>query len=874
MQKENYKSRKLSVIVLFILLSLLTTPKSLAEGGVKPFHPSKVRLTDGVFKESMMVNKKVLDDIGEERALYCFRYQAGLSVNGAKPLESWASPEPWGAFPGFYEGHYLSAISLMYAQTGDPDLLERVNYMVAEMGKCQDAMGGKYMFASPEIEFNAEALIGVPWYRAHKIMEGLIAANKYAENAQALTIVEKFAEWIDEKVTSYDSKFENVKKTEYGGMQEAFINLYEITGNPKHLEQAKKWEQKSLILDKYYAGIDFTEHANTLLAKMTGAARVAEVEHDHFYEQACENFWDFVAGSGNKTYATGGTSVHEGLPLINSNANTQSSMPQETCCSYNLLKVTRSLHNLTGNAKYMDYYERSLYNSILGSQDPVSGWKTYYQPLNANAVKDFRSHLTGCFCCNGTGMENPVRYNSAIYSHSNDSIFVNLFIGSIVEWTEKGISLEQTTNFPYEQSSELKLSLAEPMEFTVGIRVPGWCKEGYSISVNNEILVIDEIPGSYAIIRRVWNDGDIVALSLPMGFAKYEMSNKPDQMAFMYGPIVLVGVGASPYISELVGDVTDGSSWVNNLNSWFQPVIDEPLSFTATDDSLRTHAFKPYFKIGAKQYFTGYWDVVNVSKKKDEGNLALGKVISTQDPFPIGVNVENFLCVEKVADGQYGGTDDWYTKWFPNGMAPQWVTVDLGENHDINLVQWFAAKEDYTGRKYYKYKIETSVNNSNWEMYADRSKNDTVFEFYYAQKSVLARYVKLTVFPVSIYSGDKARPKIAEIKVFEKADTTLSPKFIAPKIVTTGIGNKEIGEKYTLIMPDQRMSFILNMEVVRVDMFSILGKMLLTMPVSNHAHELNLAESNLSDIGNGTYVFRFHGEDNSTATRKAIRCGF
>jgi uncharacterized protein len=874
MHKENIKPGKMFVALFFFLMSIVTTSESLAQSSVKPFHPSNVRLTEGVFKESMMVNKVVLDDIGEERALYCFRYQAGLSTNGAKPLESWASPEPHGPFPGFYEGHYLSAISLMYAQTRDPELLARVNYMVAEMGKCQDAMGGKYMFASPEIEFSADALDGVPWYRTHKIMEGLIAAYKYAGNAQALTIVEKFAEWIDEKVTSYGSKFDNVKKVEYGGMQEAFINLYEITKNPMNLEQAKKWEQKSLILDKFNEGTDFTEHANTLLAKMAGAGRVAEVEHDHFYKQACENFWNFVAGSGNKIYATGGTSIHEGLPAVNSLANSQSKMPQETCCSYNLLKLTHSLHNLTTDIKYIEYYERSLFNSILGSQNPANGWKTYYQPLNANAVKDFRSHLSGCFCCNGTGMENPVRYNSAIYSHSDSSVFINLFIGSVVDWTEKEVSLEQTTNFPYEECSELKLSLAAPVEFAMFIRVPEWCSKDFSVHLNGEAQEINALPGSYAIIRRTWNNDDIVKVTFPMEFSRFEMSNKPNQMAFLYGPLVLVGEGDNPYVGELIGDLNDEGSWVNNLNTWFQPVSEESLSFTATDDASRTYSFKPYFEIGAKQYFTGYWDVVNESKKIDDGNLALGKPVLTENPFPVGVNVENFLCAEKVTDGLYGGTDDWYTKWFPNGMAPQWVTVDLGEEYNINLVQWFASKEDYTGRKYYKYKIETSLNNSNWEMYDDRSKNDTVFEFYYAKKASLARYVKLTVLPVTIYSGDKARPKIAEIKIFEQADTTLTPKFIAPEIINTGIKNEEIGEKYTIFMPDHQVSFILDMDVVRVDMYSILGKMLLTMPVSNHARELYLTENKLSDVGSGTCVFRFYGEDNSTATRKTIRCDF
>jgi len=793
-------------------------------------------------------------------------YQAGLSTNDAKPLESWASPEPWGAFPGFYEGHYLSAISLMYAQSGEQEMLDRVNYMVAEMAKCQDAMGGKYMFASPENEFDENALIGVPWYRAHKIMEGLIAAYNYAGNDQALDILNKFTEWIDERVTGYGDKFETVKRTEYGGMQEAFVNLFEITQNPLHLELAQKWEEKSLILDKFYSGQDFTEHANTLVAKMVGASRMAEVDHNEFYETASGNFWDFVAGSGHKTYATGGTSIHEGMPGVNSLANSQARMPQETCVSYNLLKVTQSLYNLTGEAKYMDYYERSLFNSILGSQDPESGWKSYYQPLSANITKDFRSHLTGCYCCNGTGLENPVRYSSTIYSHTSDSLLVNLFIASAADWTEQDIMIEQTTNFPFEQTSSILVKTSSPKEFSIGVRKPVWCTSGYSIKVNDEIIALNG--ESYNYIRRTWNDGDIIEVTLPMEFSKYPMPDKANQVAFMYGPVVLVGYGANPFNGELVGDIDDGASWINNLNDWFQPVLGEPLVFTGTDDSSRVVTFKPYFEVGAKEFFTGYWNIEKESNILDDENLALGKKVLTENPFPVGVNVENFLCAEKAIDGRFGDSDDWYTKWFPNGMAPQWITVDLGEVYNINRVQWYPSSEDFTGKKYYKYKIECSEDNQTWEMYDNRSDNDTVFEYYLTQKPAVARYVKLTVLPVNKYSGDKARPKIAEIKVYETEDNTLEPKFIAPDRTSVDLTGNE--KKYTMVLPNQNLYFSLDMDVVRLEMYSISSQQILSQPVDSYSQVWNISGNQINSLEDGIYIFRFYGKDKSIASRKSI----
>ena len=221
-------------------------------GPMKPFPLSQVRIGEGIFKDSMDVNRRVLDEIGDERSLYRFRHQAKLPTGGVKPLGSWA-----GAFPGFYESHYLSALSLLAAQTGDPKLHKRVNYFVAELAKCQKAMGGKYLFASPKVHFEPKRLNAVVWYRMHKLMEGLLAAHKHAGNAQALVILNNLAEWIDGRVKSYGDQFDLVKKTEYGGMTEAFENLYALTQNPRHRALAHAWEQRKHILDRFHKNQDY-----------------------------------------------------------------------------------------------------------------------------------------------------------------------------------------------------------------------------------------------------------------------------------------------------------------------------------------------------------------------------------------------------------------------------------------------------------------------------------------------------------------------------------------------------------------------------------------------------------------------------------------
>lgn len=739
---------------------------------MKPFPLAQVRIGDGIFKDSMEVNRRVIDEIGDERALFCFRVQAKLATGDTKPLEGWATPEPNGAFPGFYEGHYLSGLSLLAAQTGDAKLQERVDHFVAELAKCQQALGGKYLFASPEEEFEPKRLDGVAWYRMHKLMEGLLAAHRHAGNAQALTVLNGLAAWIDARMKTYGDQFETVKRTEYGGITEALENLYSITRNPRHREMAHAWEQRELMLDRFHKHEDFCEHANTLLAKMVGAARIAEVENSEYHQMASANFWDLVAGSGCKTYATGGTSVHEGMPGVRSLANTQSRMAQETCVSYNLLKVTRSLFHLTGETKYMDYYERSLFNAILGSQDAKTGWKTYYQPLNANTLKDFRSHLTGCYCCNGTGLENPAQYGSAIYTHNEAGLRVNLFIASTLDWPDKGLRIQQSTRFPDEAATTLTIQARQPITMEIGIRIPSWCAKAFHVAINGKSESIDAKPGSYAILTRTWKSGDRIECGMPMSFSKYPMPNKDTQMAFLYGPVVMVGEGARPWLSELVGSSEDPNNWVNQLDTWFTPAKEGKLHFTARDGAGRTIHFKPYYQVGGGEFFTGYWDIVKSSAMMDDHNIALGKPTQCSTPDPIGCNVEAFMRSGKAVDGQYGGDDDWYVKWFPNGMAPQWITVDLEKECEISGTEWFPSAEDIKEKLAYRYQIESSSDNQIWTMVDDQTSNAQALTSYPHKGSVKARYMRLTVLPRPELKDNQARPKIAEFKIFGK---TINP---------------------------------------------------------------------------------------------------
>ena len=751
--------------------SFLSSPlqEQNAEDVLVRFPLSQIRISEGVFRESIEVNLKVLREIGVERALYAFRFQAGLPTGDAKPLRGWASPEPHGAFPGFFEGHFLSALAMHASQSPEGALKREVFYMVQELARCQQALGGEYLFASPEIEFEPDRLDGVVWYRVHKLLEGLLAAYQHVGCDEALTVAVRMAGWIDQRMESYGDRWAKVKSVEYGGMAESLEGLFQFTGNPRFHELALRWEEPEKILIPFAQGEDVTEHANTLLAKMVGTARIAEVSHSQLHRDASAGFWNQVAGAGRKTYATGGTSVHEGMPPAGRLANTQSRMPQETCVSYNLLKVSQAMFLLTHHSNYIDYYERVLWNSILGSQDPATGWKSYYQPLNANAVKDFRSNEIGCYCCNGTGLENPARYASMIYAHSQDEICVNLFISSSVYWPDKKITLEQKTSFPREDRGALLVAGDAPAEFTLSLRVPSWSGDSPKIWVNGELIQDHLTKGSYTRLRRTWTPGDRVEFQFPLPFSFYPMPDNPKQVALMFGPIVLVGVGARESLSELVGDLENPTSKLNRFDTWLKRVSNESLDFVGVDDAYREILFRPYYQIGADQFFTGYWDLVSTPKPRSgPENLALGKKTQCSTPIPEGSNLECFMRSAKAVDGQYGGADDWYVKWFPNGMSPQWLIVDLEEAHDIDAIEWVPAREDSDAMLAYRYRLEVSSDGKDWQEVADASDNDLADDSYRHEMTISGRYVRLTTLPNPKLKDHQARPKIAELMVFGK----------------------------------------------------------------------------------------------------------
>jgi DUF1680 family protein len=599
---------------------------------VVPFALQDVRLLDGPFKRAMELDQQYLLAIDVDQLLHNFRVNAGLPSSAA-PLGGWEAPDV--ELRGHTAGHYLSALSLMYASTGDARFKTRADRLVAELARIQDALARRfqpgYLSAFPEEFFDrvdARQKVWAPYYTIHKIMAGLVDAHELTGNAQALTVVTRMADWARFRVDRLtEAQQQAALGTEFGGMNEVLANIYAITGNADYLRVAHAFDHQA-IFDPLARHEDPLSglHANTQFPKIIGAAREYELTGDTRLRDITTFFWDRVVH--HRSYVMGGNSDGEAFfPEEEFSKHLGTSGP-ETCNTYNMLKLTRHVFEWSGDAGAMDYYERALFNHILPSQDPVTGMVLYYCPLRPGAWKSFSTKNDSFWCCVGTGMENHAKYGDTIYFHDASSLYVNLFIPSELTWKEKGLVVRQRTRFPEEQATHLTLTLAQPTRLAVKVRQPAWA-QGAAVRVNGQRQESRPAQGaqaaaaSYLSIDRQWKSGDTIDISLPMALRTEAMPDNPRVLAVMYGPMMLVGdlgrdgldgvkrfgpsapqVGRvkTPPIPAFVGDV-------KTLVTHITPNPAVPLEFrTKGLAQPRDVTLVPFYRI-LDQRYTIYWSV-------------------------------------------------------------------------------------------------------------------------------------------------------------------------------------------------------------------------------------------------------------------------
>jgi DUF1680 family protein len=515
---------------------------------VQPFDLNEVKLLPGPFHAAQERDKGYILRVEPERLMHWFRINNGLPSQ-AKPYGPW-KPNDY-AFQGHYEGHYLSACAQMYRSTGDECFKQHLDQTVAIMAEVQAAQPSGFLAPFPEkwlrimagLEPRPKDLgrLPVPWYALHKVYAGLIDSYNLAGNRQALEVMLKVADWVEKfSAQISDEAFQKMLDEEHGGINEAFANLHAITGNPAHLDLAKRFCHHR-VMDPLARNEDILDglHANTQVPKFTGFAHIFELTGDPQYRDAARNFWNIVVHE--RAYANGGNSNHEKftpkahLSLSLSKGNT------ETCNTFNMLKLSRHLFMWQPDSEIADYYERAQLNHILSSQHPQTGTVAYFHSMESGNRKGFSPSWVSFACCHGSGMENHAKYGDSIYFHQGaERLFVNLFIASELNWQDAGIIVKQTTAFPEEEATTLTITTATPMKATLSIRKPCWAGPGFAVSVNGQPAPATTGAEGYVDLARTWQTGDTITVTLPMSFRWEGFKDDPDRAALLYGPALLV----------------------------------------------------------------------------------------------------------------------------------------------------------------------------------------------------------------------------------------------------------------------------------------------------------------------------------------------
>lgn len=504
--------------------------------------------------------------------------------------------------------------------------------MVEELQACQKAGGTGLISAFPdggeqiERAVRGERFEGVPWYTLHKILAGLRDAHVLTGNGTALQVMTGLADWAW-KVTAPMSEeaFQTMLRREHGGMNEVLADLYSLTGEDRYLALARKFCDRAL-LNPLAAGEDTLDglHANTQIPKVIGFQRLFELTGEEEYRDAALFFWERVVT--HRSFATGGHGdVEHFFPADDFPRHLESAKTMETCCTYNMLRLTRMLFGTAPSAALADYYELALYNGILASQDPDSGWNTYFQPTRPGYLKLYHTPIDSFWCCTGSGMENHAKYGDSIYFRGEETLFVNLFIPSILNWKERQITVRQATRFPEDGLTRLEVTAETPTSFTMFLRYPSWAGEA-QVTVNGAPVPVSASPGSFISVAREWHSGDTVELRLAMGLRAEPLPGAPNRVAFLYGPVVLAGrlgtdglyTGADILRNERTyGMILDVPVEVPRLAATPEGAVQaihqvedaEPLTFrTRGIGRPREVTLIPYFRLHHERYNL-YWEV-------------------------------------------------------------------------------------------------------------------------------------------------------------------------------------------------------------------------------------------------------------------------
>lgn len=763
------------------LIALAISVTTFSATATELFPLSDVRLTSSPFLEAQTTDLHYLLELEPDKLLAPFLREAGLPLK----QQSYGNWESTG-LDGHLGGHYLTALALMYASTGDAEVLKRLNYFVAELKKCQQASGGyiggipggKEAFdqiAQGKLQADNFSVNGkwVPWYNLHKIFAGLRDAYKYAGNDDAKQMLIALSDWtltLTNKLS--DAQMQDMLRSEHGGMNEVFADVAELTGDKKYLELAIRFSHQAILnplkdnQDKL-TGL----HANTQIPKVIGFKRIGDLTGKQDWQNAAQFFWQTV--HDHRTVVIGGNSVKEHFHDDKDYSSMINEVEgPETCNTYNMLKLTELLFLSDSKASYADYYERALYNHILSSQRPDSGGFVYFTPMRPNHYRVYSQVDKGMWCCVGSGIESHAKYGEFIYAHEGDALYVNLFIPSRLDWREKNIQISQNNIFPDEEKTQITINSNK--KFTLKIRYPQWVGVGeLQVRINKKLIKIAAQPGDYISLDRRWRKGDKVEVLLPMKTQLEQMPDQSNYYALLHGPIVLTAK-TNPFAGEKLNFIADDSrmghiaqgqvcpleasplfvSDSKDFMAKIKPVAGKPLTFTAPDivqgKNSGSIEFIPFFRLHDSRYMI-YWPYAT-----PENLAAMQAATAKNEAEKLALDA---ITIDQVAPGEQQPESDHFFK--AEG-------ADTGLNKGKrwrHATQWMSYELNDKQHQAKKLRISFSTLDAGRQF--DLLINDTLIE----------RITLTGDAPQEIYTRDFAIPE----KLVRTAQGKLIVKFVARK---------------------------------------------------------------------------------------------
>ena len=544
-------------------------------GWTEPFELDKVQILDNYYLSAQKSDIAFLKKMDTARLLAGFRTTAGIDTKGVRPYGGWEDS----LLGGHCVGHYLTALAQAVKVTGDKELKEKSQTLIAGLDECQKKLGTGFLFGAKvedkeDVEKQFDILEGkkkgetwVPWYNMHKVLAGLVDTYKYTGNETALLVAEKLGDWIYARVSKWDLKTnQKVLETEYGGMNDCLYELYSYSHNKHHLEAAQKFDEKALFLmaAKGEKNCLDGKHANTQIPKFIGAIKRYNVlkqlgeakQEDEAYLADAEKFFGMVVK--RHSFITGGISVMEHFRKDYHLDEIRTQTNCESCCAHNMLKLAKELFKATRKKEYADYYETTLRNAIMGAVKTESGAASYFTPMATGYYKTFgeeEPEKNMFWCCTGSGMENFTKLGDSIYFRANDTLLVNQYVASKVTWEEKNLVLTQKSDVTKSEEISFVLNALHDKEISdvaIALRIPDWMHGEATIYVNGAEKMTAAGNSGYVLLERNWEDGDVIMAKYPMSVESVGLLDQDAVFAFRYGPTVL----AAKLGKEKMGEAT------------------------------------------------------------------------------------------------------------------------------------------------------------------------------------------------------------------------------------------------------------------------------------------------------------------------------